>query len=223
MTKQGKSEEGADLTSRHGRLVRRTALVSGLTLISRILGYAREILSAALFGDRSGIYDAFITAWRVPNMFRRLLGEGAISTSFQTALTEVDGNHGEEAGRRLFVDTGRLLVGVLVALAAVLMAGVSLMPDVMPGTDWHWLGEDPGPVRELTLRLAPFVIFICASAFVGGALQVRGHFSAPAWAPASLNLVWIAVLIGIGMHFGYGVAAGGGEQHLEMTLSLIHI
>ena len=217
MTKQGESTQGADLTSRHGRLVRRTALVSGLTLISRILGYAREMLSAALFGDRSGIYDAFITAWRVPNLFRRLLGEGAISTSFQTALTEIDGDYGEEAGRRLFIDTGRLLVAILLALAVVVMAVVALLPDTMPGTDWRWLGEDPGPVRALTLRLAPFVVFICASAFVGGALQVRGHFAAPAWAPACLNIVWIAVLLAIGVHFGFGVVAGDVERHLEMT------
>ena len=62
--------QGADLQGRHRRLVRRTALVSALTLISRILGYLREMLSAALFGDRSGIYDAFITAWRVPPFFK---------------------------------------------------------------------------------------------------------------------------------------------------------
>jgi putative peptidoglycan lipid II flippase len=53
-----------------------------LTLVSRIFGFVREILSAALFGDRSAVYDAFITAWRVPNLFRRFLGEGALSTSF---------------------------------------------------------------------------------------------------------------------------------------------
>lgn len=217
MTEEGDGARGADLVGRHRKLVRRTALVSVLTLASRVLGYAREMLSASLFGDRSGIYDAFITSWRVPNLFRRLLGEGAISTSFQTALTEVDGNHGEEAGRRLFLDTGRMLIGILVAVAVVVMGLVSLMPDTMPFTGWHWLGKDPDPVRHLTLRMAPFVVFICASAFVGGALNVRGHFSAPAWAPASLNLVWIAVLLGIAAHFGFGVAADDDLLHLEMA------
>ena len=60
-----------------GKLVRRTALVSGLTLASRILGYVRESLAAAVFGDKSAINDAFVTAWRVPNLFRSLMGEGA--------------------------------------------------------------------------------------------------------------------------------------------------
>ena len=89
----------AHVVARHGRLVRRTALVSALTLVSRVLGFVREMIAAALFGDRSGIYDAFITAWRIPNLFRRFLGEGAIATSFQTALTEVDADHGDDAGR----------------------------------------------------------------------------------------------------------------------------
>ena len=95
---------------RHERLGRRTALVSSLTLVSRVLGFVREVLSAALFGDRSGIYDAFITAWRVPNLFRRFLGEGALSTSFQTALTATDAEHGDEVGAALFARTLRMLL-----------------------------------------------------------------------------------------------------------------
>src|SRR5262245_14874379 len=88
-----------DIVRRHRRLVQRTALISGLTLLSRIFGYGREYLSAVLFGDHSPIYDAFVTAWRVPNLFRRLLGEGAVSTALQTSMTEAEGDHGEEAGR----------------------------------------------------------------------------------------------------------------------------
>ena len=63
--------------------------MSLLTLASRLLGYAREAVTAALFGDRSAILDAFLTAWRIPNLFRRLFGEGAIATSFQTEFSEV--------------------------------------------------------------------------------------------------------------------------------------
>lgn len=195
---------GVNLTKRHERLARRTLLVSLLTLVSRILGYAREILSAALFGDKSAVYDAFITAWRVPNLFRRFLGEGALSTSFQTALTRVDGDHGEAQGRRLFLDTARLLVGLLIGLTALVMGLVSLAPDQMPLTGWAWLGADPAPVRELTVRLMPFVIAVCLAALVGGALQVRGRFAPTAWAPAVLNLVWIGCLVAIWYGYGFG-------------------
>ncbi len=218
---QGQGESPTShVVARHGRLVRRTALVSALTLVSRVLGFVREMIAAALFGDRSGIYDAFITAWRIPNLFRRFLGEGAIATSFQTALTEVDADHGDDAGRALFWSTARMLTGILVALTVLVMGLVALVPDTMPGTGWAWLGADPGPVRELTIRLMPFVLFVCLAALVSGALNVRGVFGAPAWAPAVLNVVWLAALVLIVLKFGRSGPApedDGGWRHLEMT------
>ncbi len=214
----GAQGRGADITGRHRALARRTLLVSVLTLASRILGYVREILSAALFGDRSAVYDAFITAWRVPNLFRRFLGEGALSTSFQTALTRVDGDQGEAAGRGLFLDTARLLAVLLVGLTLVVMGAVALMPDRMPLTGWAWLGADPAPVRELTLRVMPFVVLVCLAALVGGALQVRGRFAPTAWAPAVLNVVWVSVLLALWWAYGPGDAREPQpERNLEMA------
>lgn len=211
---------------RHGRLGLRTALVSSMTLVSRVLGFVRESISAFLFGDSSGVYDAFITAYRVPNLFRRFLGEGALSTSFQTALTAVDADHGEGAGRALFTRTMVVLSAALVGTAAVVMGAVALMPDAMPVTGWEWLGRDPDAVRELTVRVMPFVVFVCLSALCTGALHVRGRFGAPALAPAVMNLVWILALAIIAWRFGVhgpslqapgepGVLAA--ERHLEMT------
>lgn len=193
----GRDGSGDEIVARHrGRLVFRAALISGLTLLSRILGFAREVLSAALFGDTSGIYDAFVTAWRVPNLFRRFLGEGALSTSLQTTLTEVDGDQGPEAGRLLFLRTVRLLFGILVGVCAAGIGLVLLVPDA-------WLGADPEAVKELCVRLLPFVILVCVAALAGGALQVRGHFTAPAIAPAAMNAAWIGVLVAIGARFGW--------------------
>ncbi|MEM9378789.1 MAG: murein biosynthesis integral membrane protein MurJ [Planctomycetota bacterium] len=228
------SEPAPPGRARHRRLARRTALVSGLTLISRVLGYVREVVSAALFGDRSGVYDAFITAWRVPNLFRRFLGEGALSTSFQTALTAVDADHGEEAGRTLFLSTLRVLLGLLVGLCLVVMALVALAPDRMPVTGWAWLGKDPAEVRELTLRVMPFVVFVCVAALTTGALHVRGFFAAPSIAPAAMNVVWIGALFVVAARFGWSadvpveglsadpVARGvaGELRHLEMVRTL---
>jgi len=187
---------------RHSRLGRRAALISSLTLVSRVLGYAREIISAALFGDRSGIYDAFITAWRVPNLFRRFLGEGALSTSFQTALTATDADHGEAAGGALFFATLRMLLVMLTALTLVVIGAVGLMPDAMPVTGWAWLGQDPAAVRTLTIRVMPYVLLICVSALFTGALHVRGRFAAPAIAPAAMNVVWLVALGAIAWRFG---------------------
>jgi len=189
--------KGENLVGRHKNLGKRTALLSSLTLLSRILGLLREKLSATLFGDTSAVFDAFITAWRVPNLFRRFLGEGALSTAFQTAQTETEGAHGREAGRRLFRDTARMLTGLLLGVMVVTMGAIYLMPDQMPVTGWNWLGSDPAPVRELALRVMPFVLLACLSALVTGALHVRGRFEPPAWAPVSMNVVWIATLLAL--------------------------
>jgi putative peptidoglycan lipid II flippase len=188
-----------EIVDRHRGLVGRTVLVSGLTLLSRLLGFVREVLSAALFGDKSAIWDAFVTAWRVPNLFRRFFGEGAISTSLQTALTEADGDGGNEAGRRLFQRTARTMFFVLLGVSAAAMLLAYLVPDA-------FLGRDPAPVRELIVRLLPFVVLICIAALCAGGLSVRGHFTAPNVAPSLMNLVWIATLCWIGWTFVWGEA-----------------
>lgn len=193
-----------------------------MTLLSRLLGFGREFLAAALFGDRSAIYDAFVTAWRVPNLFRRLLGEGAVSTALQTALTEADGDHGEEVGRALFWSTIRIAAVLLVAICVALIGGVALMGDTMPLTGWRWLGADPEPVRDLMTRLAPFVVFICLAALAGGALAVRGRFVGWSAGPVVMNVIAIGTLVGLGLTYGWsgpGPAEGleGRLRHIAMV------
>jgi putative peptidoglycan lipid II flippase len=208
-------EGGERVVQRHRRLVARTVLVSILTLVSRILGFVREMIMGAIFGDASAVSDAFFTAWRVPNLFRRLLGEGALSTALQTAVTEADADEGDAAGRRLFLRTISLTAWILLGVSAVSMLVVWQMPDQMPLTGWSWLGADPGPVRDLTVRLMPFVVMVCVAALCGGALQVRGHYAAPNLAPSAMNVVWIATLLAVGFAFGGGeggVAEGLGVQ-----------
>ena len=196
--------------------------MSALTLVSRILGFIREMVSAALFGDRSAVYDAFITAWRVPNLFRRFLGEGALSTSFQTSMTELEGDRGEDAGRALFRHTFAVVGGLLVVLCLAVMLAVSHLPDRMPITGWAWLGADPGPVRDLIARLMPFVVFVCLTALTTGALHVRGIFGPPALAPVAMNVLWIASLVVVALRFGWDAPgdagpAAGFERHLDMV------
>ena len=190
----GSQEGGERIVERHRGLVRRTVLVSGLTLASRILGFVREFLSAALFGATSPIFDAFLTAWRVPNLFRRFFGEGALSTSLQTALTKVDHERGDDAGRALFGRTLRTTTWLLGGLCAVCMVGLLLLgPTLHAG----WLGELEGAqaALELAIRMFPFVLLICLAALFAGALAVRGHFLTPSLAPVAMNLVWIGALV----------------------------
>jgi putative peptidoglycan lipid II flippase len=212
----------ADVAGRHRRLVRRTALIAGFTALSRVLGYGRESLTAMLFGDKSAIYDAFVTAWRVPNLFRRLLGEGAVSTSLQSSMTETDAELGEDAGRALMWETLRLAFWILLGVCAFVMGAVALMSDRMPYTGWAWLGQDADAMRELTLDVTPYVIVICLAGLIGGALAVRGRFTAASAGPGVMNLIAIVTLVLIGMRFGWsGLAPDDGDagrlRHLEMA------
>jgi len=202
---------------RHRGLGRRTLLVSALTLVSRLVGFVREMLAAALFGDQSPVFDAFVTAWRAPNLFRRFLGEGALSTSLQTSITRADGEGGDAAGRALFQSTVRVTSWVLLLVCAAVMLLVYHLPDVMPFTGWPWLGADPAPVRELTVRVMPYVVLVCLSALCMGGLQVRGHFATPAFAPVLMNVVWVATLLLIGSRFGW---PGDSEQSYETQLEM---
>jgi len=189
---------------RHSNLLSRTLLVSGLTFASRILGFIREMLSAALFGATSPIFDAFLTAWRVPNLFRRFLGEGALSASLVSRLTEVDEDEGEDAGAALFFGTLRLASGILAVLCAIVMATAYFLPSLLsPEALTNLFGKDPEPVLELTIRVAPFVILICLSALISGALNVRGHFLMPNLGPVILNVAWILALVVIGTGYGW--------------------
>jgi putative peptidoglycan lipid II flippase len=213
---------GVDVVGRHRRLVRRTLLIGIMTGVSRILGYVREFLSAALFGASSPAFDAFITAWRVPNLFRRLLGEGAVSTALQTTLTEVDADHGEETGRRVFWSVFALAFWILCATCALIMGLVLLMGDSMPLTGWRWLGASPSAVRELTLRLTPYLLFICLAGLASGALAVRGRFRGTSAGAVAMNLVAIGTLVWMAQRHGWsGPSPADGppgmERHLAMT------
>lgn len=214
--------QGADIVGRHRRLGARAALIAAFTLASRILGYVREVLAAVLFGDASPVYDAFVTAWRVPNLFRRLMGEGAVATALQNALTEVDGDQGEAAGRRVFWDTLRLACALTIGIAAVVMGLAAAMGDTMPFTGWHWLGEDPAAVRELVVLLTPFVVVICLAGLASGGLAVRGRFGGANLGSVAMNACMIATLVGIGLTYGWsGIdpadGPAGRERHLDMA------
>lgn len=219
---EGNAAAPADVVGRHRKLVARTALISGFTALSRVLGYGREALTAYLFGDKSAVYDAFVTAWRVPNLFRRLLGEGAVSTALQGSMTEADADHGDEAGRALMWETLRLAAWILLALTVVVMGGVALMPDLMPLTGWRWLGEDAAAMRDLTVQVTPYVIVICLAGLAGGALAVRGKFAAASAGPGLMNVVAIVTLVFVGLRFGWqglspAEGEAGRERHLEMA------
>lgn len=178
------------------RLLRSTALVGGMTSISRVLGLVRDIVIARTFGAGLGA-DAFFVAFRIPNFLRRLFAEGAFSQAFVPVLSEYKaGRSRGEMKDLLDATTGALgAILVLVTLVGVIAAPI-LVAVFAPGF------LDDAEKHELTtglLRLTfPYILFISLTALAGGILNTFGRFGVPAFTPVFLNLcmigaaVWVA-------------------------------
>lgn len=171
-------------------LFRTTSLVSVMTLLSRILGLVRDIVLARFFGA-SLVMDAFLVAFRIPNMLRRFFAEGAFSQGFIPVMARYRERHARGEARE-FVDAmagtlglvlfGITLVGVIAAPLLVLVVAPGFVGD---GGDFD--------LATLMLRFTfPYLLFISLTAFAGGVLNTYGRFGVPAFTPVILNVVLIA-------------------------------
>ncbi|MCC7293448.1 MAG: murein biosynthesis integral membrane protein MurJ [Phycisphaerales bacterium] len=161
------------------QVVRATRFIALLTLGSRVVGLAREMMFAHYF-SAGPILSAFRIAFMVPNLSRRLFGEGALSSSLIPVLTDVLHREGEAPARRLAGSILLLMTAGLTALTIVAEAGLWIAV--------HWMDE---PALELTALLLPYMVLICATAVAGGVLNVRHHFASPAAAPVVMNVAMI--------------------------------
>ncbi|HOD81112.1 MAG: putative peptidoglycan biosynthesis protein MurJ [Planctomycetes bacterium ADurb.Bin126] len=159
-------------------------LIATLTVVSRVFGMVRDIAITSLGANRA--VSAFVFAFKVPNLFRRLFGEGALSAAFVPVFSESSEQEGFERARRLFANAMGLLAAGLSGLTVLIWIGL---------LGWHalWPGEwDRQLLIELLAIMMPFMITICLLALGSAALNCRGHFAFPAAAPILLNLVIIA-------------------------------
>lgn len=170
-------------------LLRALITVSGLTLVSRILGFARDFIIARSFGAGFAT-DAFFVALRIPNLLRRLFAEGAFSQAFVPVLSQYKNKNSPEEAKSLLDGAATLLFLVLVAAAAL---GVALAPVIVyisaPG-----FAAEPAKF-ELTVTMLritfPYIVFISLVAFAAGVLNTWNRFSVPAITPAFLNVAFI--------------------------------
>ena len=147
-----------------------------------------------------------------------MLGEGALATSLQRGLTKADAEEGLAGGAALFQATTQLVFAILLAVCGAGMVLAWCLPDTMPFTGAAWLGADPGAVRELVARLMPFVVLVCLTALAAGALNIRGHYAAPNWAPVLFNAGWIATLVAVGASWGWEV---GDERGPDEVMAMV--
>jgi putative peptidoglycan lipid II flippase len=187
-----------DATDRPGharRLARNTAFFSLATGLSRLLGLAREVVAASLFGV-TGVMSAFTIAFQVPNLLRALFADSALQGAFVPVFTEL-----LEKGERkeAFRVASSLFFLILLATSALTALFVifaePLMSVFAPGFD-----DDPA-LRDLTVNLArlmfPIVVLLALTGLVVGMLNSFEHFSVPALAPVAWNLVIVAALAGL--------------------------
>ncbi len=188
-------------------LLRSVATVGSYTLVSRIFGFLRDILTAALLGA-GPVADAFFVALRLPNLFRSLFAEGAFSAAFVPFFAGNVAQSGK-ASARVFAED--VLAVLLVALLGFVLLGEIFMPSVMaavaPG-----FSREPDKFR-LAVDLArinfPYLLFIALVALQGGVLNSLDRFAAPAATPILLNLLLIAALWmskRFGWHDGHALA-----------------
>jgi len=198
------------------------ATVSGMTLLSRILGFARDALIARLFGAGLAT-DAFFVAFRIPNLLRRLFAEGAFAQAFVPILAEYKTRNG--AGEtRLLID--RVATVLTLALLAVSAIGIVAAPWII------WISA-PGfsamPEKfDLTVAMLritfPYILFISLTSLAGGILNTWSRFSVPAFTPSLLNLSFIVCALFLAPYFQPPVKVlawavlGGGVLQLALQL-----
>ncbi|TLN21317.1 hypothetical protein FDZ71_04005 [bacterium] len=173
------------------KIARAFGVVSAATGASRVFGLLRDSLTAALFGA-SGVMDAFFVAYRLPNLFRALLAEGTLTTSFVPVYSEVLEKEGEEAAGKL----GRVAFTALFLFLCFFVAlGVVFAPFVIKlmGMGFYDSPEKFSLTVTLSRWLFPFIGMASLTALAGGILNARGIFLYPALAPVTLNAVIIAV------------------------------
>ncbi len=189
---QRDSANDGEIASGKG-LFKKTSIVSGMTLISRILGLLRDVVFARVFGA-SLVMDAFLVANRIPNMLRRFFAEGAFSAGFIPVMARYRQNHSHDEARE-FIDSvaGTFSVVLFVVTAIGVVAAPLLVLVVAPG----FVGDGGDlDLAAVMLRFTfPYLLFVSLTAFAGGVLNTYGNFSVPALTPVLLNIVLITAAI----------------------------
>ena len=207
-------------------MLKNVMTVGGWTMASRVLGFMRDMLMAALIGA-GPIADAFFVANKLPNLFRRLFGEGAFNAAFVPEFSGLLATEGPDSARRFAREAFSVMA---FWLGGLMIAGEIFMPAIMhvfaPG-----FGADPAKFA-LSVDLAritfPYLMLICLTALLSGTLNGMEYFAAAAAAPVLYNIFSIAAMLGltpyvptVGHAAAWGVSASGIVQ-LGLLVWAVH-
>ena len=216
------------------QMLKSTGAMGFATFTSRLLGLVREQVYANFMGD-TPVASAFKLAFQVPNLFRRLLGEGALTAAFIPIFKEKEKTEGEvEMWRAANAVASGLVVAVSLVVGLVVL-GISLFLAassarftkaglaVFPAFPFPILSDDTRLMLELMRIMFPYLLLVCLAALCMGMLNARGHFFIPAMGATMLNVVMIGTVLFLAPRFGVeldtqifalaiGVLAAGAAQ-----------
>ncbi len=194
-------------------LLRTVGSISSATMVSRILGLVRDQVQSYFFGA-GAVTDAFLAAYRIPNLLRDLFAEGALSAAFVPTFTAEKEHHGAEAAWRLANRVMTALALILGVLAVLIALGAPRILQVYVSG----FGPDKMDLTiTMTRILSPFLLFIALAAVAMGVLNTCGRFFLPALAPASFNA---AVIVGV-IALVPVLQAAGAEPSLSLAIGAV--
>lgn len=176
-----------DTNTEHQNLGRNTRTVGGLTLISRVFGLGRDLVTVRVFGD-TAVGSAFAAAFAIPNMFRRLFGEGALSAAFIPEYTRMSDDDPAKADAFASLTIG--LLAMVTGVITIIIELALLLAVVMSADN-----PDRAYSLKLVMVMLPFMPMICVAAILGGMLQSHGRFGPWAAAPILLNICIIGASV----------------------------
>ncbi|MBL9127479.1 MAG: murein biosynthesis integral membrane protein MurJ [Verrucomicrobiales bacterium] len=190
------------------QMLKATGAIAGATLISRLLGLVREMVYARFMGN-GWVASAFLLAFQIPNLFRRLLGEGALTAAFIPQFKAAEKNEGEAA---MWRSANAVLSGLVVAASVVVALAIGVVSGCLMAGDFD-------TKTRLMLRLLrlmfPYLVMVCVAAVCMGMLNARGKFFVPALGSTVLNVIMIASVLLLAPRMGtelpeqiYGLAIG---------------
>jgi putative peptidoglycan lipid II flippase len=203
-------------------LLKALVTVSGMTLLSRILGFVRDFVIARIFGAGM-MTDAFFVAFKLPNLLRRLFAEGAFSQAFVPILGEYRNKQGETETKKLVDHVATLLFLILLVVTALGVAAAPILVYISaPG---FAADADKFELTVTLTRIAfPYILFMSLVALAGGILNTWSRFALPAFTPVLLNVSFIAMALFAAQWFdppvlalGWAVFVGG---VLQLALQL---
>jgi putative peptidoglycan lipid II flippase len=205
-------------------LGRTVATVGGFTLLSRVVGFVRDIVLSAVLGS-GAVADAFIVAFKLPNFFRRLFAEGAFSAAFVPLFSRELQAHGREQALAFARQAHAGLLLILVPFSLLLMLGMPLVVALLaPGM------RDDAPNFAMAVEFGritfPYLLFISLASLYGGVLNSIDRFAHVAATPILLNLALIGAVLGLtpllpnsGYAASIGVAIAGLLQWLWLLIA----